>query len=63
MGKTSRAVVRGSRLFNTIFGLPRNGKNAARSLGTFQSGSPPGDGLRNNDMFQPPADPFFWRIA
>jgi hypothetical protein len=27
MGKTARAVVTGSRLFNTAFGLPRNGKN------------------------------------
>jgi hypothetical protein len=26
MGKTSRAVIRGSRLFNIIFGLPRNGE-------------------------------------
>jgi hypothetical protein len=39
--KTSRAVISGSRLFNTIFGLPRNGENIARFLGAFQSGSPP----------------------
>jgi hypothetical protein len=42
MGKTSRAVISGSRLFNTVFGLPRNGENIARSLGTFESGSPAG---------------------
>ena len=24
MGETSRAVIRGSRLFNSLFGLPRN---------------------------------------
>jgi hypothetical protein len=42
MGKTSRAVISGSRPFNTAFGLPRNGENIARSSGTFQSGSPPG---------------------
>src|ERR1700751_1588876 len=40
MDKTWRAVISGSRLFNTVFGLPRNGENIARSLGTFQSGSP-----------------------
>ena len=42
MGKTARAVISGSRLFNTVFGLPRNGENITRSLGPFQSGSPPG---------------------
>jgi hypothetical protein len=42
MGKTSRAVISGSRLFNIAFGLPRNGENIARPSGTFQSGSPPG---------------------
>jgi hypothetical protein len=41
MGKTSRAVIPGSRLFNTLFGLPRTGKNIIRSLATIQSGSPP----------------------
>ena len=35
MNKTARAVVSGSRLFNTVFGLPRNGENITRSLGTF----------------------------
>jgi hypothetical protein len=40
MGKTSRAVDLGSRLFNTVFGLLRNGENIAGSLGTFQSGLP-----------------------
>jgi hypothetical protein len=39
--KTSRAVIRGSRPFNTVFGLPRAKKNTTRSLDTFQSGSPP----------------------
>jgi len=43
MDKTLRAVISGSRLFNTVFGLPRNGENITRSLGTFQSGSPPGE--------------------
>jgi hypothetical protein len=33
MGRTSRAVIRGSRLFNAIFGLPRAGKYIAGSLG------------------------------
>jgi hypothetical protein len=32
--KTARAVVPGSRLFNTIFDLPRTGKNITRPLGT-----------------------------
>jgi hypothetical protein len=32
MGKTSRAVIRGSRLFNTIFGLPRTGKKYHKML-------------------------------
>jgi hypothetical protein len=41
IAKPSRAVVRGSRLFNTIFGLPRTERNVTRTLGTFQSGSPP----------------------
>jgi hypothetical protein len=41
MDKTGRAVISGSRLFNTVFGLPRHGENITRSLGTFQSGSPP----------------------
>src|ERR1700751_2248279 len=41
MGKTSRAVIRGSRLFNTVFGLLRTGDKISRSLGTSQSGSPP----------------------
>ena len=39
--RTSRAVVSGSRLFNTIFGIPRSGKNITGSLDTIQSGSPP----------------------
>jgi hypothetical protein len=42
MGKTARAVVTGSRLFNTAFGLPRNAKNTRHHKGTLQSGSPPG---------------------
>jgi hypothetical protein len=29
-------------MFNTVFGLPRNVENIARSFGTFESGSPPG---------------------
>ncbi|MFZ0505352.1 MAG: hypothetical protein WAM44_16660, partial [Chthoniobacterales bacterium] len=41
MDKTPRAVIPGSRLFNTLFSLPRTGKNFARSLGPTQSGSPP----------------------
>ena len=41
MDKTGRAVISGSRLFNTVFGLPRNEENITRSLGMFQSGSPP----------------------
>jgi hypothetical protein len=41
MDKTLRAVICGSRLFNTVFGLPRNAENITRSLGTCQSGSPP----------------------
>ena len=41
MDKTSRAVIPRSRLFNTLFGLPRSRKNTATSLGTIQSGSPP----------------------
>jgi hypothetical protein len=36
-----------SRLFNTVSGLPRNGENITRSLGTFQSGSPPGPAILN----------------
>jgi hypothetical protein len=40
--KTSRSVISGSRLFNTVFSLPRHEENIARSLGTFQSGPPPG---------------------
>jgi len=47
MDKTRRAVVSGSRLFNTVFGLPRNGENITRSLGTCQSGSPPGHAAIN----------------
>ena len=43
MDKTGRAVISGSRLFNIGFGLPRNEENITRSLGTFQSGSPPGE--------------------
>jgi hypothetical protein len=43
MDETGRAVISGSRLLNVVFGLPRNGKNIARSLGTFQSGSPPAE--------------------
>ena|ERR1700756_5223086 len=35
MDKTARAVVFGSRPFNTMFGLLRNGENIERSLGTF----------------------------
>jgi hypothetical protein len=38
MGKTWRAVISGSRLFNTVFGIPRNGENITRSLAAFQSG-------------------------
>ena len=38
MDKTLRAVIPGSRLFNTLFGVPRNGENITRSLGSFQSG-------------------------
>jgi hypothetical protein len=41
LGKTSRPVIPGSRLFNTLFDLPRPRKNSARSSGTIQSGSPP----------------------
>ncbi len=37
-----RAVISGSRLFNAVFGLRRHGENITRSLGAFQSGSPPG---------------------
>jgi hypothetical protein len=33
LGKTTRAVASGSRLLNTLFGLPRSGRNSARSLG------------------------------
>jgi hypothetical protein len=61
MGKTPRAVISGSRLFNAVFGLPRDGENIARSLGTFQSGSPPGlrdCGWSRNErapVFQQPA--------
>ena len=42
MGRISRAVISGSRLFNTLFSLHRAGKNITRSSGTIQSGSPPG---------------------
>jgi hypothetical protein len=42
MDRTRRAAISGSRLFNTVFGLPRNAENITKSLGTFQSGSPPG---------------------
>jgi hypothetical protein len=35
MDQTVRAVVFGSRPFNTVFGLPPSGENIARSLGTF----------------------------
>jgi hypothetical protein len=42
MGRTSRAVIPGSRLFNALFGFPRVGKNFSWSLDTIQSGSPPG---------------------
>jgi len=41
MDKTSRAVIPVSRLFKTLFGLPRLGRNMTRSFGTIQSGSPP----------------------
>jgi hypothetical protein len=47
INKIARAVVSGSRLFNTVFGLPRNGENITRPLGTFQSGSPPGHATIN----------------
>ena len=40
MDKTERAVISGSRLFNTVFGLPRNGENITSCLVTFQSGLP-----------------------
>jgi len=46
MDKTWRAVISGSRLFNAVFGLPRKAENITRSLGTFQSGSPPGQDFR-----------------
>jgi hypothetical protein len=42
MDEKARAVVSGRRLFNTVFGLPRHAEKITRSLGTFQSGPPPG---------------------
>jgi hypothetical protein len=51
MGKTGRAVISGSRLFNTVFGLPCNAENITKSLTTFKSGSPPGASRPN-----PPSD-------
>ena len=41
-GATARAVIRGSRLFNTVSGLPRTRKKVTKSSGAMQSGSPPG---------------------
>jgi hypothetical protein len=38
--KRSRAVIRGSRLLNNLFGLFRTRKNIAKSSGTIQSGLP-----------------------
>src|ERR1700751_1922246 len=55
MDKTLRAVISGSRLFNTVFGLPRSGENITRSLATFQSGSPPG--LHSCQRFAPQIAP------
>jgi hypothetical protein len=42
MDKTTRAAIRGSRLFNALLGLPRAGRNVTGFLGAAQSGSPPG---------------------
>ena len=60
MNKTARAVVSGSRLFNTVFGLPRNAENITRSLGTFQSGSPPGQATIDSRGTKKPR---FWEAA
>src|ERR1700751_2010245 len=42
LGKTSRWVILGSRLFNPIVWSSSHWKECARSLGEGQSGSPPG---------------------
>ena len=63
MGKTSRAVVPGSRLFNTLFGLPRDGENITRSLGTRQSGSPPGAGLNSTPTRRCADTPLLHRVC
>jgi hypothetical protein len=57
MVKTGRAAISGSRLFNIVIGLLRNGKNITRSIGTFQSGSPPG--LATIDRLGTEEPPFF----
>jgi hypothetical protein len=44
MDKTTRAAIRGIRLFNTLLRRPRAGKNITGFLCTAQSGSPPGAG-------------------
>ena len=54
MDKTRRAVVSGSRLFNPLFGLPRNGENITRSLGTCPSGSPPSHATINRRTKEDP---------
>src|ERR1700741_832713 len=46
MGKRSRAVIRGSRLFNSILSLLPLGRILRGHLGTIQSGSPPDGGRR-----------------
>jgi hypothetical protein len=42
LGKTTRAVTSGKRLFSTIFSLRRSERNIISASGTFQSGLPPG---------------------
>ena len=54
LDKTGRAVVSGSRMFNTVFGLPRNVENIARSFGTFESGSPPGQATIDRRWMEEP---------
>jgi hypothetical protein len=48
MGKRSRAVVRGSRPFNTLSGLPRSWRERARSLGDVPKRLPSKFGARRD---------------
>jgi len=59
LGTTSRAVIPGRRLFNTIFGHPRIGKNITGSLGPDPKRLPPFAVSRIRFLLAPE----FWLLA